>query len=427
MPDYEPLGFIGEGISAGFDSPPLLEKRPGCPSFFVWRGDTYRVLEKLSEWSDYARRGRSARNMAPAHAAVAAQRGSWGVGRYYFHVRAEGPASPGSGPRIFEIYYDRSPKGSDQRKGQWFLVSELAERSPHAVPETSVMHDLLTGRRPAPGPTAPPRPPIRLAALDLDNTLIGPSLALSPRVKAAVAQALARGVAVTIATGRGPDVAAQYAAELGLTAPLICFQGGLVYDYVQRRVLHETRLDPAIIPIIVDLAEAHGWNLQFETPGMIYLPRESRHPEGLLALIRLAEWKRVDDLRTDMPVTPHKFILSVDGPGERDALAAALRARLAEAGLSLTVVPSHPILVEGLPPGLSKATGLAWLAESLGIPREAVLAVGDNDNDAPMLDWAGVGVAMGDASPAARAVADWIAPDVAADGAAVALEKYTLG
>jgi hydroxymethylpyrimidine pyrophosphatase-like HAD family hydrolase len=79
-----------------------------------------------------------------------------------------------------------------------------------------------------------------------------------------------------------------------------------------------------------------------------------------------------------------------------------------------------------LPPGLTKAVGLGWLAEQLGVPREAVLAVGDNDNDAPMLAWAGVGVAMGEASPAARAAADWIAPSVADDGAAVAIEKYVL-
>ncbi len=175
------------------------------------------------------------------------------------------------------------------------------------------------------------------------------------------------------------------------------------------------------------LAAKHGWNLQFETPGMIYLPRESSHPEELMALLRFADWKRVDNLSTDMPETPHKFILAAHQPDQRDALAESLRAGLAEAGLSLAVVPSHPILVEGLPPGLSKATGLAWLAESLGIEREAVLAVGDNDNDVPMLEWAGVGVAMGQSSPAARAAADWIAPDVANDGAAVALEKYVLG
>jgi Cof subfamily protein (haloacid dehalogenase superfamily) len=280
-----------------------------------------------------------------------------------------------------------------------------------------------------PSPEPPPNNalPVGLVALDLDQTLIGRDLMLSPRVKAAVAAAMARGVAVTIITGRGPSPTDQFAAALNLTAPLICFQGGLVYDYRERRVLHERRLDPAVIPVVVRLAETHGWNLQFETPDMIYLPRESNHPEELLALMRVAPWQRVNDLVTDMPVTPHKFILSVHDPAERDALVSELRMRLGEAGVTLTVVASHPILIEGLPPGLTKAVGLAWLAEHLGVPRAATLAVGDNDNDAPMLEWAGVGVAMGGASPAARAAAGWSVPSVEEDGAAVAIEKFVLG
>ena len=293
------------------------------------------------------------------------------------------------------------------------------EPSPQSAPATG-----LLDQRPA-GPGVP-RPAIRLAALDLDHTLVGPDLTLSPRVKAAVAQTLARGVPVTIITGRGTAITGRYAAELGLTAPIICFQGGLVYDYRAQRVLHEVRLDPAVVPIVARLAEQHGWNLQFETPTMSYLPRVSGHPPELLDLLRLSGWRRVDNFATDLPETPHKFILTVNDPAQRDALAAELRARLAEAGLDLTVVPSHPILVEGLPAGLSKATGLAWLANYLGVPRAAVLAVGDNDNDAPMLAWAGVGVAMGNASPAARAAADWVAPSVAEDGAAVALQKFVL-
>jgi hypothetical protein len=281
-----------------------------------------------------------------------------------------------------------------------------------------------------PTPPAPPplaRPVIRLAALDLDHTLVGNDLTLSPGVKAAVAAALARGVVVTIATGRGASITSRYAKELGLTAPIICFQGGLVYDYLAQRVLHEVRLDPAVIPIIIDLAERHGWNLQFETTTMSYLPRVSGHPQALLDLLRLAGWERVDNLATDLPEVPHKFILTVNDPAQRDELAAELSARLAEVGLNLTVVPSHPILVEGIPAGLSKATGLAWLAQYLGIPQAQVLAVGDNDNDAAMLAWAGVGVAMGNSSPAALAAADWVAPSVAEDGAAAALEKYALG
>ena len=279
-------------------------------------------------------------------------------------------------------------------------------------------------------PLAPPQnghqPAIRLVALDLDHTLVGSDLTLRPRVKEAVASALARGVAVTIATGRGAAITSRYAAELGLTAPIICFQGGLVYDYLARRVLHETRLDPSVVPIVVALAERYGWNLQFETTTMSYLPRVSGHPPELLDLLRLAGWCRVDNLATDLPETPHKFILTANQPAERDALTAELSARLAEAGLNLTVVPSHPILVEGIPAGLSKATGLAWLANYLGVPRSAVLAVGDNDNDAPMLAWAGVGVAMGNSSAAALAAAGWVTASVAEDGVAVALEKYVL-
>ncbi len=120
MTRLRPVRFIGEPIDAVFDNPPLLEKKPGCPNAFVWRGAAYRIVEKLSEWHDYGRRGRMASNMRPEHAATAERRGSWGVGRDYFRVRVEGR-------RLFELYYDRAPRGSKQRRGAWFLVAELSE------------------------------------------------------------------------------------------------------------------------------------------------------------------------------------------------------------------------------------------------------------------------------------------------------------
>ena len=117
---YTPLRYIGEPIEVSFDELPLFEKKPSCPSRFVWRQESSRVVAVLSEGIDYTRRGRAARNMRPQHAAAAEHRGSWGVGRFYFRVRVEDG-------QIFELYYDRAPKGTDQRKGAWFLVSELKE------------------------------------------------------------------------------------------------------------------------------------------------------------------------------------------------------------------------------------------------------------------------------------------------------------
>ena len=116
--DMRPLRFIDEPIEVRFAQPPAFEKRPPCPDGFVWRGEAYRIVELLAEWRDYGRRGRMAANMRPEHARLAAERGSWGVGRFTFRVRTE------TGP-IFDLYYDRAPADSAGRKGAWVLFREL--------------------------------------------------------------------------------------------------------------------------------------------------------------------------------------------------------------------------------------------------------------------------------------------------------------
>ncbi|MBN1146984.1 MAG: hypothetical protein JXA78_07000 [Anaerolineales bacterium] len=117
----KPVRFICEVIEVHFAQAPLLEKKPGAPDGFTWRGEQFAIIEVLSEWHDYRRRGRMARNMRPTHAVVAESRGSWGVGQDYFRVRT-------ANGRIFDLYYDRAPKDVDRRKGAWFLERELAEQ-----------------------------------------------------------------------------------------------------------------------------------------------------------------------------------------------------------------------------------------------------------------------------------------------------------
>ena len=100
-----------------------------------------------------------------------------------------------------------------------------------------------------------------------------------------------------------------------------------------------------------------------------------------------------------------------------------MQARFAD---SLQVVKSFDTYIEITHRDVSKAKAAEWLAERWGIAREQVLAMGDHENDRSMIEWAGLGVAMGNAISSVKAIADYIAPTDEEDGAAVAIEKYVL-
>lgn len=127
--EFTPLHFLDHPIEVIFDTPPALEKSPTCPNGFIWDGTTYRVIEMLSAWTDFKRRGKMARNMRPEHAAVASNRGSLNVGRFYFRVRVivHPAVQLRDEQQIFDIYYDRAMKNVDNRKGQWVVYRELGE------------------------------------------------------------------------------------------------------------------------------------------------------------------------------------------------------------------------------------------------------------------------------------------------------------
>ena len=118
MTEFTPIHFFDELIEVQFNEPPVREKAPHCPNRFIWNDKTYHITASLSEWTDFTRQGKMAKNMRPAHAVMAATRGSLNVGRYYFRVQVDNG-------QIFDIYYDRAMKNVDKRKGQWFIYREL--------------------------------------------------------------------------------------------------------------------------------------------------------------------------------------------------------------------------------------------------------------------------------------------------------------
>ncbi len=264
---------------------------------------------------------------------------------------------------------------------------------------------------------------ISLLALDLDGTLLDDNQAISGRVRRTIAAAQERDVLVTLATGRMFDVTLTHALDLGITAPLICYQGGLIQAPDSETPLYRATMDTALVRQVLEWRAQHGWHVVLYADRDVFVA-ERHYPESFYRAMLGERLVWVDDLSSVLEQhEPLKFLVVAE-PAAADLIEVEMQRRFAG---RMEVVRSHAMFVEGNPLGVSKGDALRRLAGHLGIPQAQVMAIGDQDNDAPMLAWAGVGVAMGNGSRASRAVADWIAPPLAEDGAAVAIERFVLG
>ena len=287
----------------------------------------------------------------------------------------------------------------------------------------------------------------RLLVLDLDGTVMGEDTRIRPAVREAVRRAQAAGVAVTLATGRAFESALPFARQLGITTPLICYQGGLIQSPVDGTVLHEATFSKELaheliawvaareqkpfrpLPQGLELREAsYGFSAEagkidvtMYLDGAIYLER-LRHATGFYQRLFGLPIRQVPDLAAAVHADPVKSIL-IAHPATCDEILPELKAAFAG---RLQIVRSHSLFVEAIPLGVSKGRAMAWLAAHLGIPQAATIAVGDNENDLPMIEWAGLGVAMADAPPEVKAAADWIAPSVVEDGVVAVIERFIM-
>jgi len=264
---------------------------------------------------------------------------------------------------------------------------------------------------------------IRLLALDLDGTLMDDDMVIrSDRVRRAIAAVQERGVVVTLATGRMLDYTLPFAQDLGITAPLICYQGGLIQSPDSDAPLYRATMDPTLVREVLAWRAQRGRHFVLYADDDVFLD-DLRHPESFYRAMLGERLVWVDTFSAVLERSePIKFLIFVE-PDEAEGILAELRQRF-EGRMELT--RSHALIVEGNPLGVAKGDALRRLAAHLDIPQAEVMAVGDQDNDISMIAWAGLGVAMGNASRVTKAVADWVAPSVAEDGAAVAIERFVL-
>ena len=264
----------------------------------------------------------------------------------------------------------------------------------------------------------------RLIALDLDGTILPRGQPISPRVVQAIRAAVTLGIQVVLASGRMFRVLAPYAEQLGIDGPLICYGGALIRRALNGGVLYEQRLPQELACEVVQVGRELGLPIHAYVDDELYVEGLTpAHP--MYARLRREYTHAVDDLdhflRRNGPPPHHMALVTAR---DREVLVRRLKERF---GTRLNVTTGHPNLAEIDHPNVSKGTALRWLAEQLGIPREQVLAVGDDHNDLTMITYAGLGVAMGHAPAAVRAMAQVIVPSLDGDGIARVLEEYVLG
>ena len=246
------------------------------------------------------------------------------------------------------------------------------------------------------------RPLILAAALDLDGTVIGPDENISPAVHEAIVR-LAERIHVFIATGREPADVLRYANELGLTTPQLCDGGANILDPVQGVSTWTAPLGPVNAEAVVT---------RLREMGSAFV---ATHASGTASTFDdVPDWDliRVSALDLDEDTA--------------DALATEFR-RNKNMYVIKAVLPYNGLwAVDFTLAGVDKASGIARVGQTLGVNPTNTVAVGDSYNDLPMLEACGFSVAMGNAPPEVKDAAEFVAPSVAEDGLAVAINEYVL-
>ncbi|MGW4628367.1 HAD family hydrolase [Streptomyces rubiginosohelvolus] len=260
--------------------------------------------------------------------------------------------------------------------------------------------------------------PYKLVATDLDGTLLRGDDTVSERTREALAAATAAGAAHIIVTGRAVPWTRHILDDLGYEGLAVCGQGAQVYHAGEHKLLTSLTLDRQLAGLALSKIEAEVGPLHLAASrdgleGEVLVGPGYRVQEGPLPYLF------VDDA-TEMWTAPLNKVYIQHPELDDDALAVAARAAV---GSLVDVVMAGAGVVEILPLGLSKATGLSLAARRLGVKAADTIAFGDMPNDIPMFGWAQHGVAMANAHDDLKAVAHEITASNEDDGIAVVLEE----
>ncbi len=210
-----------------------------------------------------------------------------------------------------------------------------------------------------------------------------------------------------------------YALEAGLDTPVVCYQGAVVADPVSGEFLRHVPMPLEEARETIALVERLGYTILCYVDDELYVARETPESEAYAGFQHLPVHV-VGELDGWLEQAPTKLVTVAD-PVELDALKTQMKEHF---GDRLYISKSLPQFLEFASPAVTKAAGLAFVADRLGFARARTVGFGDGENDIELVDWAGYGVAVANAHPRVLALADLVCPSVDEEGVAQVLEAF---
>lgn len=262
---------------------------------------------------------------------------------------------------------------------------------------------------------------IKLIAIDLDDTLLNSQLTISARNTAAIKAAMERGVAVAIATGRMYRSALPYAEELNLKLPIISYQGALIKERTNGKILSHQAIPCTLARKIAQETEKLGYHLNAYVNDHILIKENTVEGEYYQTIANVP-MNVVGSLVKNLSEDPTKLLVI----NEEENLNTLWEKLNKLYGSQLHLTKSKPDFLEITAKGAHKGYGVKFLADQLGIEQKAVMVIGDSYNDMPMFEYAGLSVAVANARADVQAKAHVITGSNEDSGVGQAIEEYVL-
>lgn len=261
----------------------------------------------------------------------------------------------------------------------------------------------------------------KLIAVDLDDTLLNDDLIVTEGTKQAMAAAFEQGVIVTLATGRMYASAQQVANNINLNVPIITYQGALVKTLLDGKVLYERSVPTDAAKELYAYCQANHLHLQLYVDDELYGTEDNERIRNYSKQSNIPY--RIEPDFNKLIEHPMNKLLIIDEPERLDEVALEL---LSLIGDRTHITKSKAHYLEIMHKEGTKGHALRYLAGHIGCTMDETIAIGDAWNDREMIMAAGLGVAMGNAVPALKELADYVTLSNNEDGVKHVIEKFVL-